>query len=146
MTELLSNLSEGLQTPELMRYLANPGDGDLGSSPAAIYRAHDLKKRFGNEMVREIVHRYEDGESARSIAKSHDVSPSAIVRLLRAERVVVRRTTVTDALAKRMAMDYVAGATMAEIEKKFGLSHGAVYRALDRAGVERRPSSPRKKA
>jgi hypothetical protein len=38
-----------------------------------------------------------------------------------------------------MACDYEADMTMVEIEAKHKLSHGAVLRALRRAGVEMRP-------
>jgi DNA-directed RNA polymerase specialized sigma24 family protein len=40
---------------------------------------------------------------------------------------------------------YEAGMTIAELEEKHGLSHGAVLRALHRSGVEMRAKAPRRK-
>ncbi|WP_448812005.1 helix-turn-helix domain-containing protein [Agromyces bauzanensis] len=42
-----------------------------------------------------------------------------------------------------MAKEYEAGSTMRELEAKFGLSHGAVLRALHRKGVDMRARAPR---
>lgn len=89
--------------------------------------------------------RYEAGESARSLAAEHSVAASALIRLLRENNVVVRRRKVTDDAAHAMARDYEAGATMTDLEDKYRLSHGAVYRALHRVGVEPRASAPRKR-
>lgn len=109
------------------------------------YRAQALSLRFSPETVAEIVRRYEEGESARSLAETHGVAASALIRLLRENNVVVKKRKVTDAEARRMATEYQAGATMREIEAMFGLSHGAVSRALHRTGVPLRPSAPRKR-
>lgn len=88
--------------------------------------------------------RYEAGESARSIAEKYGVAASALIRLLRENNVVVRRRRITDNEARAMARDYEAGTTMADLEDKYRLSHGTVYRALHRVGVETRASAPRK--
>ena len=44
-----------------------------------------------------------------------------------------------------MARNYAAGMTVAELKDKHGVSHGAVLRALHRAGVEMRAKAPRKR-
>ncbi|WP_460530350.1 helix-turn-helix domain-containing protein [Humibacter ginsengiterrae] len=115
------------------------------SSPAS-YRAQALPKRLGPKKVEEIVRRYQAGESARGLAAECDVAPSALIRLLRERNVVVKKRMVTDEDALGMAKDYEAGATMRELEAKYGLSHGAVYRALHRVGVEMRESAPRRRS
>ena len=128
-----------------LRSLAVPGDRQDGSNPAPKYRAQGLPKRLGAKKVEEIVRRYEAGESARSLAAEYGVAASALIRLLRENNVVVRRRKVTDKEARAMARDYTAGATMVDLEDKYRLSHGAVYRALYRVGVETRASAPRKR-
>jgi len=45
-----------------------------------------------------------------------------------------------------MACDYEADMTMVETEAKHKLSHGAVLRALRRAGVEMRPKGRQTKS
>lgn len=89
--------------------------------------------------------RYESGESATSIAKDLGVAPSALLRLLTQKQVVVRRHGLTPKQDAMLAKEYEAGATMAELEKTHRLSHGAVFRALHRAGVEMRESAPRRR-
>lgn len=110
------------------------------------YRAQALSLRLSPETVAEIVRRYGEGESARSLAETHGVSASALIRLLRENNVVVKKRKVTDAEARRMANDYEAGSTMRELESKYGLSHGAVLRALHRVGAEMRARAPRRRS
>lgn len=74
------------------------------------------------------------------------MAPSALLRLLRERNVVVKDRTVSDAVARSMAKEYDAGATMRELESKYGRSHGAVYRALHRADVETRGTGRRRKS
>lgn len=130
-------------TPVELQRLAVPGDREDGSNPAPTYRAQGLPKRLSAKEIEEIVRRYEAGESARSLAVENSVAASALIRLLRENNVVVRRREVADDEAHAMAHDYETGATMADLEDKYRLSHGAVYRALHRVGVKTRPSAPR---
>jgi len=65
--------------------------------------------------------------------------------MLREEGVVIQRRTVSAEDEQALARAYDAGNTIAELEKQFKLSHGAVIRALHRAGVEMRAKAPRKK-
>ncbi|WP_426736969.1 helix-turn-helix domain-containing protein [Plantibacter sp. 2H11-2] len=44
---------------------------------------------------------------------------------------------------RTLASAYEAGHSIAELEKQFKLSHGAVLRALHRVGVEMRAKAPR---
>ncbi len=88
--------------------------------------------------------RAEAGESIRSIARVVGVANSALTRILREEGVVLSKRKTCDNAAAKMAAEYVAGATMAELEKKYELSHGAVFRASHRTGVETRTMNPRR--
>jgi len=87
---------------------------------------------------------YEESDRAMSIAKGLEVAPSALIRLLRQHGVVVRKDGVSTEQARQLAKEYEAGATMAELEAKYKLSHSTVYRALHRVGISAREQAPRK--
>jgi hypothetical protein len=127
-------------TPEKLRKLAVPGDRNEGLSTPKPYRSHELSKRLGAAKVEELVRRARAGESVRSLARELGVANSALTRMLRDHGVEISRRKVTENEVTAMATEYDAGATMAELEKKYELSHGAVYRALRRAGVQTRSS------
>ncbi len=142
---LLSNNSGVALSPDGIRKIAAI-EGEL-EPPAELttFKVHGLEARLGPAAISEIVRRYGAGESARQLATEYDVAPSALVRLLREQSVVVRKRVVDLDETQKLARLYEAGATMAELEEQFGLSHGAVHRALRRAGVVTRPSAPRRK-
>lgn len=64
--------------------------------------------------------------------------------MLREQGVEISRRKVSDDEAAAMAHEYEAGSTMAELEKKYRLSHGAVLRSLHRSEVSTRAKAPRK--
>ncbi len=66
-------------------------------------------------------------------------------KLLRDYGVPTTKRIVTDDETAALTRGYEAGATMRELEAKHGLSHGAVFRALHRSGVETRAKAPRRK-
>lgn len=138
---LLSNNSELTLTPVSLRKIAAiEGDDATSIAEPPSFKAHRLEARLGADAVDEIVRRYTAGESARQLAREHEVAPSALLRLMRERKVVVRKRAVEWAETKELARLYEAGATMAELEERFGLSHGAVHRSLRRAGVSMRPT------
>lgn len=143
--DLLSNQVGVALTPEGIRELAAIEGNPEPPSEPSVFKHHRLEARLGLDGVAAVVSRYEAGESANTIAKDLDVAPSALVRLLRNQNVVVRKQVVTSDQSQQLAREYEAGATMAELEQKHQLSHGAVFRALRRAGVETRPSAPRRR-
>lgn len=110
------------------------------------FQIHRLSARLRAEQIEDVVRRYEAGESARTVAAESSVAPSSLLRLLRERNVVIRRQIVTPDQEELIARDYEAGLTIAEIETKHGLSHGAVLRALHRMGVEMRAKAPRRKS
>ncbi|WP_197479089.1 transposase [Plantibacter sp. H53] len=91
-----------------------------------------LTQRFTAGQVKRIVADYEAGDSATSIAREHGVAPSALLRFLRQQHAVIRQSGVTDKHAQRLISEHAAGATLAELERRHHLSHGAVFRALHR--------------
>ncbi|WP_420898072.1 helix-turn-helix domain-containing protein [Cryobacterium lyxosi] len=143
--DLLSNNSDLALTPDGLRKLAIPqGLRDTPCEPAE-FQLHRLSSRLSAQQIKDIVRRYEAGESARTLASEFGVAPSALLRLLRERNVVVRQQVVTPEQDETMARDYEAGMTMAELEEKHGLSHGAMLRALHRRGVAMRPKAPRQR-
>ena len=145
-TSVYSNHWDLPFTPDELRKLAEVGDRDDGSSAPVLYRAHELSKRLGAEKVSDIVRRARTGESARSLAEELGVAASALVRMLREQGVPIQRRKVSEEEERALARAYEAGNTIAELKKQFKLSHGAVLRALHRAGVEMRAKSPKLKA
>lgn len=101
--------------------------------------------RLGAARVEELVGRARAGESVRSLAREVGVANSALTRMLREQGVEITKRKVSDEEATVMAAEYEAGATMAELEKKYELSHGAVLRSLHRSGVATRAKAPRRK-
>lgn len=143
---LLSNNSELTFTPDGLRKLAQIQGSREPSSEPAEFRVHRLAARLSPETKDQIVRRYETGVSARVLAREFEIAPSALLRLLREQNVVVRRQVVSVELEQMMAQEYEAGLTVAELKDKHGISHGAVLRALHRAGVEMRAKAPRKRS
>ncbi len=144
LTSVYSNHWDLPFTPDELRKLAEVGDRNDGLSAPVSYRAHELSKRFGAEKVSEIVGRAKAGESARSLAQELGVANSALTRMLREQGVTIRKAKVSAEDEQALARAYEAGSTIADLEKSFKLSHGAVLRALHRAGVEMRAKAPRR--
>lgn len=95
---------------------------------------------------RKLVHRARAGDSVRSLARELGVANSPrLTRMLREQGLKISKRKVSDEEAAAMACDYEAGRTMSELEKKYGLSHGAVLQSLHRSGVETRTSPPRRR-
>ena len=145
MIYLLSNNSDFAFTPDGLRKLAIPQGTTESSEEPLEFKTHRLSARLSSEKIDNILHRYSLGESARALATEANVAPSALIRLLRERNVVVRRQVVTAEVEQALAQGYEAGMTVAELKDKHELSHGAVLRALHRAGVEMRAKAPRKK-
>ncbi len=142
-TSVYSNHWDLPFTPDELRKLAEVGDRDDGLSTPVSYRAHELSKRLGVEKVSEVVLRATDGESARSLAQELGVASSALTRMLREQGVTIRKSKMSAEDERALASAYEAGNTVAELEKSFRLSHGAVLRALHRTDVAMRAKAPR---
>lgn len=141
--ELCSNHWELPFTPDELRNLAVLGDRGGDEEVVPEYQAHELSRHLGAAKVAELSRRAAAGESARSLAREVGVANSALVRMLREQGVSIHRRKVGEEEERALANAYEAGQTVAELEKSFKLSHGAVLRALHRAGVEMRAKAPR---
>jgi DNA-directed RNA polymerase specialized sigma24 family protein len=144
--DLLSNNSDFAFTPDGLRKLATSQGTRVALSEPADFQIHRLSARLVGEQIADVVQRYVAGESARALAAEFGVAPSALIRLLRERSIVVRQQVVSPELEQLMAQEYETGLTVAELKDKHGISHGAVLRALHRAGVEMRAKAPRKKS
>lgn len=145
LANLYSNPLELPFTPDELRKLTVPGDRGEGLSAPAPYQPHELSRRLGAVKVEGLVERAQAGESVRSLARELGVANSALTRMLREQDVAISKRKVSDEEAAELAQEYSAGATMAELEKEHGLSHGAVLRSLHRSGVEMRARAPRRR-
>ena len=145
LNDLCSNHWELPFTPVELRNLTVPGERNDDSGAQDIYRDHELSKRLGSMKVEELARRARAGESVRSLARELNVANSALTRMLRERGVKISKRKVTDDEAAAMAREYEAGSTMAELEKKYELSHGAVLRALHRCEAKMRASAPRRR-
>lgn len=142
-TIALSKSENGGFTPVSLRLLVQGHPSREANARTKGFRVHNIAERLGQEVVNEILRRYGAGESATALAKDHDVAPSALLRLLRENNVVVRRKTISSDIKRLLSTEYEAGATIAELEAKHALSHGSVLRALHSAGVSMRAKAPR---
>lgn len=145
--DLLSNQDEDGVTVDRLREIGRSTRGDAPEGDARpelpTRKPQCLSKRLSADQIDDAVRRYREGESARSIAIDIGVAPSALVRLLREKGVTVKNTRVTTEQARRMANEYEGGATMRELEARYGLSHGAVFRALHRTDGQLRDNQER---
>lgn len=119
-------------TSDGLRLLAQAHSPRESEAEPKRFRVHQLSQRLGTEKVNEIVDRYTTGESATALAKEYDVAPSALLRLIRERNVVVRTNRVSPDLTATLVAEHEAGTSMAKLEAKYRLSHGAVFRALHR--------------
>ncbi len=98
-----------------------------------------VKPLFTSEQDKEFARRYEEGESAYSIARSLGLTKDHAVRTaIRRGGVEIRPSThhwVTEDIVSELARRYEAGESMNALAKEFGISPGTVRARLDRRGV-----------
>jgi len=139
MTLLFSNHPVAGLTTEGLRQLARAESSREAEASAPAFRVHALSRRLSSAAIDEVLRRYQAGESATALAKELGVAPPALLNLMRERQVVVRQHGISKELAAVLAAEYEAGATVAELEAKHRLSHGAVMRALKSVGAVMRP-------
>lgn len=101
---------------------------------------------MGSDLCDTICRRYEEGETAESIARDFQVSRNAVLNLVRSEAITVRLAAPSpDHIAWASSL-YEAGNPIASIADELGFSYGAVRRALIKAGVQMRPRGFQPKA
>ncbi len=96
--------------------------------------------RLREEQITEIVSAYKDGTSSILLAKRFDVSPPAIRRWLKINKVEMRGTARPRLVAyEDLCADYLAGLTQAQVALKHKVSVPTVCHALKVHGVAIRP-------
>lgn len=79
-----------------------------------------------------------------AISKNLSVALPALLRLLRNQSADIRKRVVTYDETQQLAQECETSATMAELDHKHQLFHGALFRGLHRASVELRHKAPRR--
>ena len=102
----------------------------------------DLARRRPPELVAEIVELYESGLSPSATARRVGVHKATVTDVLRREGVELRDRRKLPPV-EHWAHRYTAGETDAQIAATYGAQPEAVYRAMDAAGIERRPAGAR---
>ena len=105
MIDVFSNNSESIFAPVTLRELAQSLAAREPIEAPVEFQVHRLSNRFSAKQIREIVKRNEAGASARSLESDFGVAPSALIRLLHEQKVVMRRRFVTVELEQPLAKD-----------------------------------------
>ena len=118
----------------------------FGVSPTTVMKAipESERRSVGHRKpaTRDVVKRYQGGESVREVAEAYGVHRRTI-RAILDEAGVSRRPTGThpiDLPERELADAYRAGSTTRALAREYGISESTVRRALDRQGVEMRPT------
>jgi DNA invertase Pin-like site-specific DNA recombinase len=101
--------------------------------------AYRIDRRLGSERISNVVAAYKAGATARSIARQHGVSNTALVQFLRDAGVPIGRQPLTEAQLAQIVDLYEQGASTYEIERATGTPKSTVGRALNEAGTQMRP-------
>lgn len=125
--------------PRLEGSWAVLSQGSAANTPVVQLHVHAVSRRLGTEACAEIVQRYQDGEKAQTIADDFSVSRNAVLNLLRANHIVVRRQPPTDEQIHQLVDGYESGLTIAELAKRHHVSTGAVRNVLKSRVVAMRP-------
>lgn len=101
--------------------------------------------KLTDDQRREIIRRYESGETGAKIAASHGVSATAVYQLLRTRGVVRRpannKPKFNADFERLAAQRYVSGESASDIARSFSVDIGTVLNMLRRQGVEKRSAS-----
>ena len=114
---------------------AQAGHDRSGSKPT-------VAQRRPPELVAEIVELYESGLSPSATARRVGVHKATVADVLRREGVELRDRRKLPPV-EQWAHRYTAGETAAQIAATYGAQPEAVYRAMEAAGIERRPAGAR---
>lgn len=98
-----------------------------------------MKRRLSTSAVDEMVRRYEAGEGSLAIAKDHNVSPSALIRVLRSRGVAIREQALSEKVVSEGAALYESGLTLRAVADRLHVSKTTLQRALATRGVSLRP-------
>lgn len=130
-----------LKALQKLRDKAESGARVPTSTSTTVYR---IDRRLGSERVADIIAAYKAGATARSIATDRGVSQTALVQLLRAADIPIRRQALTEEQVTQIVDRYEQGASTYEIERATGIPKSTVGRALNQAGIQMRPRGGRR--
>lgn len=105
------------------------------TTSAAPPRVYKVSRRIGVDASAEIIRRYGMGETAQQLADDFNVAKNSITKLLRENSATVRRQPPTPEQRMLLIDGYQAGATIAELEQRYGIPHSTIGRTLHDAGV-----------
>jgi len=121
----------------LRRHLDRTPTAVSSRSLPQAYQPFKLSQRFDAATVAAIIAAYEDGATAKKLAKHYGVARSSITRLLHRHGVAVRRQSPTDADRQRIVNLHTAGHSMTDVAERLGWSVSTISRVV-RAHRERR--------
>jgi len=140
LVELFSNNSDGTRiTLNQQRSWAAEAARSAPSTLAQVPTPHAVGRRLGPEACADVLRRYAAGETAQALAAEYGVARNAILNLLRANSVVVRRQPPSDEQKLRFVDAYESGSTISDVAKRTGFSFGSVQKALHASGTPMRP-------
>lgn len=107
--------------------------------------ARPRSKRFlTTQDITDIVARYEAGATTQQIGTRYGISKTRVAKLLRDQRVTIRRQGLTNEEVKEAAKLYAAGKSLAWLGTRLGVSHTTIAAELRKQGIELRPRPGRR--
>lgn len=129
----------GVHRKSILYALRTRGVPIRPASSGQVGQARPSMRALSEEQVAELVRRYGAGEGATVLGKAFGVSHSTVLSALRREGVAIQEAGQPRALSTaddtEIGKLYAAGASLADLGAKYGVSQGAVQRALKRVGV-----------
>ncbi len=131
--DLVTGVNGGFQSPSRRQQPA----------PAAV--PFKLSQRLGQEVIRQIVARYEAGEPSTALMKEFSLSKGSVLKVLREAGVAMRNQGLSGEQVDEAQGLYEAGWSLTRIGEKFDVDHTVVQRQLIRHGVRMRDTHGRVK-
>ena len=100
--------------------------------------------RLSAEDQASVVTRYGRGETSTALAEEFGVAKSTILRILRENRVVVRRQSLTPEQASEASRLYESGLSLSQVAEQLQVNQETMRVAIIAAGVTLRPPTKAK--
>ena len=130
-------------TVSQLEYLAKLAISSLEShltqQLGAVAPAPRLRRRLSPAQVSAIVQRYQNRTSTLKLAKTFNVSKTAVLKLLREEGIEPRREAVPEHLLAKATEAYDSGLPLTEVARSLNVSASSLRRRMVAGGVELRP-------
>ncbi len=125
----------GVSVTELRKISGSKGDDVLTREP----RVRRSWTRLSDEARRDLVARYEAGETSTVLAEEYGVAKSTILGILRTNNVVVRRQPLESAVVAEAARLYESGLSLSRVAERLRVNQETMRVAIIAAGVSVRP-------